>query len=127
LRRQLTFAQVKEGLKKFQNLKPASPDFLPTLEALMRDVDAHIKGEENGDLPALENAIKAADSESIAKSFERTKAFAPSRSHPNAPRKPPFETVVALMAAPIDRLADLFRKFPDETGNPKSSTKQTLR
>jgi len=34
------------------------------------------------------------------------------RAHPNAPNKPPFETVAGLMAAPIDKLRDLFEKFP---------------
>jgi len=114
---------VKEALKKFQNLKSTSSDFLPTLEALMNDLNAHIKEEENDDLPALEDIIQTAESESMAKSFGRTKAFVPSRSHPSAPDKPPFETVVGLMAAPIDHLADLFRKFPDNTGSPNPSTK----
>ncbi|KAG0647677.1 putative hemerythrin [Hyphodiscus hymeniophilus] len=114
---------VKEALKKFQKLKPASPEFLPTLEALMQDLNAHIEEEENDDLPAFENALQTSDSESLAKSFGRTKAFVPSRSHPSAPDKPPFETVVGLLAAPIDHLADMFRKFPDKTISPNPSTK----
>jgi hypothetical protein len=89
----------------------------------MNDLNAHIREEENDDLPALETAIQTADSESMAKSFGRTKAFVPSRSHPGAPDKPPFETVVGLMAAPIDHLADLFRKFPDKTTSPNPSTR----
>ncbi len=36
-----------------------------------------------------------------------------SRAHPNAPNKPPFETVAGLMAAPLDKLRDLFEKFPE--------------
>jgi hypothetical protein len=89
----------------------------------MQDLNQHINEEENDDLPALESAIPIDKSESIAKSFGRTKAFAPSRSHPNAPNKPPFETVVGLMTAPIDHLGDLFRKFPDKTASPNPSTK----
>jgi hypothetical protein len=89
----------------------------------MNDLNAHIKEEENDDLPALESAIQTAESESIAKSFERTKAFVPSRSHPSALDKPPFETVVGLMTAPINHLADLFRKFPNKTVSPNPSTK----
>ena len=89
----------------------------------MNDLNAHIIGEENDDLPALEAAIQTAESESIAKSFGRTKAFVPSRSHPSAPNKPPFETVAGLIAAPIDHLADLFRKFPEKTTSPNPSTK----
>jgi hypothetical protein len=89
----------------------------------MKDLNQHIKEEENDDLPALEGAIQNDESESIAKSFGRTKAFVPSRSHPNAPNKPPFETVIGLMTAPIDHLGDLFRKFPDKPASPNPSTK----
>lgn len=82
----------------------------------MSNLKAHIAEEENGDLPALEAGLKKAGasgaSESLAKSFERTKMFVPTRSHPSAPDKPPFETVVGLLAAPIDKLADIFRRFP---------------
>lgn len=34
------------------------------------------------------------------------------RAHPNAPNKPPFETVASLLGAPFDKLRDLFEKFP---------------
>jgi hypothetical protein len=89
----------------------------------MEDLSQHIKSEEESDLPGLEKTLDQADSESMAKSFGRTKMFVPSRSHPMAPNKPPFETVVGLMAAPIDHLGDLFRKFPDETASPNPSKK----
>jgi len=74
-----------------------------------------MKNEELVDLPTLEKALTGDVTADIAKSFERTKMFTPTRSHPSAPDKPPFETVVGLLAAPIDRLADLFRKFPDKS------------
>jgi hypothetical protein len=115
--------QVKEQLKKFQNLKAGSPEFLATIKALMVDLAEHINEEEEQDLPALDRELSAEDSSNMAKSFGRTKAFVPSRSHPTAPDKPPFETAVGLLAAPIDHLADLFRKFPDETVSPNPSTK----
>jgi hypothetical protein len=89
----------------------------------MDDLSQHIKEEEHDDLPALQSSISEADSEKMAKSFGRTKAFVPSRSHPSAPSKLPFETVVGLMTAPIDHLGDMLRKFPDETGSPNPSTK----
>ncbi|KFY96246.1 hypothetical protein V498_02785 [Pseudogymnoascus sp. VKM F-4517 (FW-2822)] len=114
---------VKEELKKFQNLEAGHVEFLPTIKALMTDLSQHIKEEEEEDLPTLDRELSADDSASMARSFGRTKAFVPSRSHPSAPNKPPFETVVGLMAAPIDHLADLFRKFPDDTISPNPSTK----
>lgn len=78
----------------------------------MADLEEHIIEEEKDDLPALDSAIDEVEAQSLADSFERTKAFVPTRSHPSAPNKPPFETVAGLMAAPLDRLSDLFRKFP---------------
>lgn len=48
------------------------------------------------------------------KKFERTKMFAPTRAHPSAPNKPPFETVVGLITAPLDKLRDVFRTFPED-------------
>lgn len=115
--------QVKEQLKKFQDMKPSDPNFTPTIKALMKDLAEHIKEEENDDLPKLEQALTKDESESFSKSLGRTKMFVPSRSHPSAPDKPPFETVVGLLAAPIDHLADLFRKWPDTSTMPNPSTK----
>jgi hypothetical protein len=62
----------------------------------------------------LEKAIDIAESESLERSFTRTKMFVPTQSHPSAPAKPPFETVAGLMAAPIDHLKDMFKKFPED-------------
>lgn len=59
----------------------------------------------------------------MAESFGRTKAFVPSRSHPNAGEHPPFEIVMGLLTAPIDHVADPFRKFPDQTTSPNPSVK----
>ncbi|KAJ5103773.1 hypothetical protein N7532_004302 [Penicillium argentinense] len=114
---------VKEQLKAFQNMGPSDPQFEPTLKALMKDLSKHIKEEESDDLPKLEDNLTTEESEDLSKSFGRTKMFVPSRSHPSAPDKPPFETAVGLMTAPIDHLADLFRKWPHTSGMPNPSTK----
>lgn len=82
-----------------------------------------MKEEEVEGLPLLERVLSQADSEKMGSSFERTKMFVPTRSHPSAPDRPPFETAVGLMTAPIDHLADFFRKWPEDTVNPNPSTK----
>ncbi|KAF5664648.1 HHE domain-containing protein [Fusarium circinatum] len=108
--------QVKERLKVFQNLKSTDPGYVPEIKHIWDLLVKHIEEEEDRDLPALEKALAAhaEDADSLAASFERTKNFVPTRSHPSAGESPPFETVMGLMAAPIDRLADMFRKFPDK-------------
>ncbi|WEW57326.1 hypothetical protein PRK78_002791 [Emydomyces testavorans] len=114
---------VKELLKQFQNMKPSDPKFMTTIKSLMDNLSRHIKEEEEQDLVRLEEALEVPESEKIATSFGRTKMFVPSRSHPSAPNKPPFETAVGLLTAPIDHIADIFRKFPDQTISPNPSTK----
>jgi len=104
-------------------LKASDPQFIPTIKALMGDLSKHIKDEETNDLPKLESVLSQEESEKYSTSFGRTKMFVPSRSHPSAPDKPPYETVVGLLAAPIDHLADLFRKWPHTSGMPNPSTK----
>ncbi|KAI1379694.1 hypothetical protein F4677DRAFT_290793 [Hypoxylon crocopeplum] len=105
---------AKEQLYKFQNMKPGDADFIPTLESLMQDLKVHIQEEEEHDLVKLEEALLPSRSKDLAQQFEMTKAFTPTRSHPSAPNKPPFETAVGLMTAPLDKLRDMFRAWPDE-------------
>ncbi|KAJ5574101.1 uncharacterized protein N7459_008528 [Penicillium hispanicum] len=104
--------EIKEQLKTFQGLASTDPRFVPTLEALREDLGRHIQQEENEDLMQLEEALSQADSEGLTRSLDRTKMFVPSRSHPRAPSKPPFETVAGLLTAPVDMLGDMLRKWP---------------
>lgn len=117
--------KVKELLKEFQNMKPKEPEYIPKIKEIWTMLIEHIKEEEEHDLPALEAALRTSvgDSEKMAKSFGRTKAFVPSRSHPSAGENPPFETVMGLLTAPIDHITDIFRKFPNKTISPNPSTK----
>lgn len=114
--------QVKEVLKQFQNMSPSDANYMPTIKNLMENLSKHMKEEEIEDLVKLDKALSQDQKESLGKSFDRTKAFVPSRAHPSAPSKPPFETAVSLLTAPIDHVADLFRRFPD-TVSPNPSAK----
>lgn len=80
----------------------------------MTDLSHHMEEEENVDLVKLDDAISKDVSLKLTESFDRTKYFVPTRAHPNAPQNPPFETAVGLMTAPMDYLADIFRKWPKE-------------
>lgn len=118
--------QVKELLKEFQNMKATDSGYVPKLKELWAILGQHIKEEEQDDLPALESALAKADkgtSESLAKNFGRTKMFVPSRSHPSAGENPLFEGPMGMLAAPLDHIADIFRKFPENTISPNPSKK----
>ncbi|CAF4617957.1 unnamed protein product [Rotaria sp. Silwood1] len=105
--------KIKELLKKLETTSVSDPDYRATFDTAKDFLMYHIAGEEENDYIKLENAITAEENDSIARSYERTKMFVPTRAHPSAPDKPPFETVVSLITAPIDKLRDLFSKFPD--------------
>lgn len=112
---------VKEKLYSFQDMDPGSAEFLPALQSLWEDLSHHVKDEEAHDLPKLEEAIDRASSEELASSFLRTKHFVPTRSHPGAPNRPPYETVAGMLATPMDKLRDMFAKFPREEEKKKSA------
>ncbi|KAI3329216.1 hypothetical protein HD806DRAFT_530615 [Xylariaceae sp. AK1471] len=104
---------IKEQLYEFQKLKPKDEAYLPTLKRLFDDLQTHMKEEEEQDLVKLEHSLSLTESKELSYRFERSKMFTPTRSHPSAPNKPPFETIVGLMIAPVDKLRDLlFTKFP---------------
>ena len=65
-------------------------------------------------MPRLEKLLSREESESLAKSFERTKMITPTRSHPEAPNRPYAENLAALMMGSVDRFLDLMRSWPEE-------------
>lgn len=65
-------------------------------------------------MPAFEAILTTQESIALAKYFQRTKKMTPTRSHPSAPNKPWLENIAALFAAPIDRIGDWVRSFPED-------------
>ena len=96
-------------------MSPSDPQFIPHLDVLLKDLHTHIEHESNEDMPRLEKLLSREESQRLARSFERTKMFTPTRSHPSAPNRPYFENFAAMLAAPIDKFADLMRTFPEES------------
>ncbi|TDL19007.1 hypothetical protein BD410DRAFT_774379 [Rickenella mellea] len=105
---------VKEHLYKLEGMKAGTPEYSSLLNEIMEHLHKHNDSEEQNDLPPLEKEIGGAASHEAAASFKRTKKFVPTRPHPSAPDQPPFETLVGFLAAPIDKLRDVFTKFPTE-------------
>jgi hypothetical protein len=103
-------------------MKSTDSEYVPKLKELWTILSEHIKEEESKDLPALEAALAPEESESMATGFSRTKKFVPTRSHPSAGEKPPFETVMGLLTAPFDIISDMFRKFPEPAALDKEGT-----
>jgi len=105
---------VKELLNHLESLNPGTPEYDRVLGDAMSDLHEHNDSEEIKDLPLLEEKLSQEDLQSATASFKRTKKFVPTRAHPSAPNKPPYETIAGFLAAPIDKLKDYFASFPSE-------------
>jgi len=105
---------VKEKLSLLESLTPGASDYHNTITQIMEHLHRHNDSEEIEDLPLLEPKLGAERSKKVAHEFSRTKQFVPTRAHPSAPNKPPYETLAGFMALPIDKLKDMFAKFPTE-------------
>jgi len=106
--------EVKKLLAQIEKESPGTAAYDGLLKQVIEELTTHITTEEQNDLPSLEAALGTEASISIGKSFKRTKMFVPTRAHPSAPDKPPFETLAGFLAAPLDKLKDAFAKFPTE-------------
>lgn len=75
----------------------------------------HIDEEEQKFLNALAEALGDEEMEKLGKPMDEARPYAPTRPHPSAPDRPPFQTIVAMVEAPIDRLRDKIegREFLD--------------
>ncbi|GJC78405.1 putative hemerythrin-like protein [Colletotrichum liriopes] len=93
-------------------LSDTNAQFLPTLESPVKDPRRHIKEEEEEDMVGGHGVELRAD-----------KTVYADTSHPSAPNKPPFETVVGLMTAPLDELMGMFIRFPMEEEQSKAKGK----
>ena len=85
----------------------------------MDNLSEHIKEEEKHDLPKLEEALSQEDTAMLE--LWPNEDVVPLHSHPMH-QQAMYEQLWAL-TAPMDHLADLFRKWPDTAGMPNPSTK----
>jgi hypothetical protein len=100
--------RVAELLYTLQEKSASDADFPKTFDDVMAELRPHLRDEEETDLPALEAKLTREESEQLAKTFSKTKKLSPTRSHPYATSfEPPFETALALITAPIDKVFPL--------------------
>lgn len=73
---------------------------------LIEGVRRHIEAEERDVLPKLRDSCDAAELRRLGEKFEHSKRTAPTRPHPSAPNRPPFNKILAPGEGLIDRLRD---------------------
>ncbi|KAF8838179.1 hypothetical protein BDN67DRAFT_971935 [Paxillus ammoniavirescens] len=105
---------IKIMLAQLESMQVGTEEYNTLMSKMMAQLREHNDSEERNDLPLLEGVLHLDNSNEAAHRFNTTKRFVPTRPHPRAPDQPPFETLVAFMAAPIDKLKDMFASFPTE-------------
>jgi len=103
--------QQKELQYRLEQMKITDPEYKSIFQKLHIDLSVHLL-EEEATIDKLAEVIDKAEDESLAKTISQTKGFVPTRAHPGTHQQPPFETVEALLLAPLDKLKDLFATWP---------------
>lgn len=106
--------QLKQDLEDLRHEKDPQK-FDTKFELVFKELQEHLKLEEGQDLIYLKEKMSQEDLIKAGKTFSLKKKLAPTRPHPNVPDKPTaLELAIGLMAAPIDKLRDVFTDFPDK-------------
>jgi len=103
---------VKKLLAALDSLAADDSQERDLVGELQREVEHHVRDEEEHFMPALRRAVDAKALQQLGEQLDRAKKFAPTRPHPHAPDKPPAETVAGAVAAVYDRLRDRLQGRP---------------
>lgn len=103
--------QVERVLDELDSADATDPGYAEKLGQLMRDVDEHVREEENEIFPKLRDAVPQDDLDSIGEAMEKARKVAPTRPHPAAPDSPPGNLVAGPVAGAVDRVRDAIREI----------------
>jgi len=107
--------KIKELMADFQDMQPDDRQFDTALSQLYNKFQDTVRNMERDAISELESKTSLTTSKELCIKYARTKHFAPTRSHPWAPDNSRlFESATALLTAPLDKLKDLFRRFPKD-------------
>jgi len=91
-------------------LEVNDPDFLPTLEMAMKDLDHHMEEEESKFLPQLQEKMTLEEEIELGKSWNTKKMIAPTHVHPDAPSSGGImHTLAGAAFKPVDVALDALR------------------
>jgi hemerythrin superfamily protein len=93
-------------MKQLESLLPDKTDFDDQLSTLMREIREHVAEEEQQAFPQLREAFSEDELVEMGEKVEAVKKRAPTRPHPAAPDRPPYDKLVGPPTGMIDRLRD---------------------
>lgn len=107
-------AQEQEGkdlLQELDGMRGDEDEFDELVEQLVSALRKHVAF---GDMVFLrfEAGVPDPDRRRIGRKFLRARAVAPTRPHPHAPNRPPFNKLAGAAASPLDRMRDTLGDRP---------------
>jgi hypothetical protein len=105
-------ADNEPTLQALDGVPATDPTFEPTLITLIAAVRQHIAGQERDLFPRLRQACPPDRLGDLGKRAEAAKRIAPTRPHPNAPHRAPFNKLVAPGTGLVDRIRDAMTNRP---------------
>ncbi|HEX6886460.1 MAG TPA: CBS domain-containing protein [Candidatus Nanopelagicales bacterium] len=102
-------AQAKRALARLHDLGVEHPDFEDGLMNLAVDVLAHAEAEERDELPALREAVPAAQLQALSRLWTAAEALAPTRPHPRVGEIGLANLVAGPPLMVFDRIRDAIR------------------
>lgn len=104
--------ELKEMLENLRKEKD-EVEFERKFDALFKTLQEHVHMEEVEDLVFLQEHVSLEKRQVAAKMFLMKKHLVPTKPHPWIPDKPTaIELGLGLLVTPIDKLNDMFKKFP---------------
>jgi hemerythrin superfamily protein len=105
-------AEAEQVMKDLEGRHPADPEFARLATRLIADVRHHIADEEGQLFPSLQQACTAEQLADLGDKVRAAKSVAPTRAHPSAPDRPPFNKLLAPGTGLVDRLRDALSGRP---------------
>jgi hemerythrin superfamily protein len=93
-------------MKRLEGSHTGDAQFEELITKLIADARRHFQDEEQDVLPGLRAACSETDLRHLGEKFEHSKRSAPTRPHPSAPNRAPFNKILAPGEGLIDRLRD---------------------
>lgn len=98
---------VNDALQQLQSADPADPDYDRTVRRTFEVIRHDAHDEEDDLLPRLQQVAGVEELRAIGGAWEVQRRVAPTRPHPDVPRRPPGNVLASLPLAVSDRAKDV--------------------
>lgn len=103
---------VKAVLAELERMSPAAERFRAKMQVVIENVRHHVEEEEGHDglFAVARKHLKQPQLEEMATTAERLREAGPTRPHPLSPDQPPFNVLIGVPMAVLDRTVTTARK-----------------